>query len=103
MSETFTQTIGGRYNPMINNHCQYVFWRSTLQNIQLVWVSSFLVYKALSIQNGNFQEMCYFNFFIRKRLLSFYFVISIFHGLLATTKYYPELGVASRITFESKL
>ena len=23
----------GSYNPMINNHCQHVFWRSTLQNI----------------------------------------------------------------------
>ena len=45
MSDTFTQTIGGRYNPIINNHCQYVFWRSTLQNIQLVWVSHFLFTK----------------------------------------------------------
>ena len=25
MSDTFTRTVGGSYNPLISNHCQYVF------------------------------------------------------------------------------
>ena len=65
MSDTFTQTVGGRYNPMINNHCQYVFWRSTSQ-IFIFLVSSFLVYTKQSVihLNGNFREMFYFNFLL---------------------------------------
>ena len=65
MLETFTQTVGGRYNPMINNHCQYVFWRSTSQ-IFIFLVSSFLVYTKQSVihLNGNFREMFYFNFLL---------------------------------------
>ena len=65
MLETFTQTVGGRYNPMNNNHCQYVFWRSTSQ-IFIFLVSSFLVYTKQSVihLNGNFREMFYFNFLL---------------------------------------
>ena len=65
MLDTFSQTVGGRYNPMINNHCQYVFWRSTSQ-IFIFLVSSFLVYTKESVihLNGNFREMFYFNFLL---------------------------------------
>ena len=31
MSDTFIQTVCRRYYPMFNNHCQYLFWRSTSQ------------------------------------------------------------------------
>ena len=65
MSDKFTQTVGGRYNPMINNHvnmCSGV----RLHKYSFFWVSSFLVYTKESVihLNGNFREMFYFNFLL---------------------------------------
>ena len=105
MSDTFTETVGGRYNPMINNHCQYVFWRSTSQNIHLIWFPHFLFSPGKRYPSKlEILRKCFTLIFYKEEtfIVLFYFVISICHVLLAF-KYYPESGVVSRITFESKL